>query len=102
VSARDEPRTRDDARFQCANGIAAINAGIAAGQTRELAPEQGEIGRQVVVTPPPDFVYERRIDTDWWGEAESIRAQLPALVAALAGVDSIPTSEQLRAMTAAR
>lgn len=88
-------RTRNDARFQCALGMAAMSAGLAAGQAKERAPGPGEIGRQVSVTPPADFVYQRRPDSQWWQEAEKVRAQLPAVTAKLAAIERIPTDEEM-------
>lgn len=88
-------RNRNDARFQCANGMAAMSAGLAAGQTKERARKPGEIGRQISVTVPPDFVYERRADEDWWADAENARTQLTAFVAKLAEIDRIPSEADM-------
>lgn len=89
-------RMRNDARFLCANGMAAMTAGIQAGQAQERAPREGEVGRQIAVTPPANFVYERRADEEWWEDAEKLRAQLPALLAMLARVEGVPGSAEMQ------
>lgn len=91
-------RTRNDTRFLCANGMAAMSAGIAAGRTSERAARPGEFGKQVSVSPPPDFVYERRADTEWWSEADKVRGELPALIARLAAIDHVATPDEMDKM----
>lgn len=91
-------RTNNDATFQCWNGMAAIKAGIQAGLVTESAPEPGKFGRQVKVSPPAGFVYERRDDADWWVDAEKARSQLPLLMAKLAGIDQIPSGSEIDAL----
>ena len=78
----------NDAEFLCMNGMAAMSAGISGGSMREEAPVEGEIGRQVRVSPPEDFVYERRENAEWWPDAEALRAQLPQALVVLAGLAS--------------
>lgn len=90
----DRRKAEDDAAFLCMNGMRAITAGLAAGAVREEKPTPGQIGRQVKVTVPSDFKYERRSDAEWWTEAEALRAQLPNLVLQLAGVDRLPTADE--------
>lgn len=87
----------DDAAFLCMNGMTAMTAGIAKGSVKEVNPREGQIGRQMSVKVPDGFRYERRSNSEWWSEAETLRAQLPALVLALANVDRLPTEDELRA-----
>ena len=84
----DRRRQMNDAEFLCMNGMAAMTAGISGGSLREEAPAEGEIGRQIRVSPPDDFVYERRENAEWWPEAEALRARLPQARTALAGLAS--------------
>lgn len=76
----------DDTRFLCANGMAAMMAGLRAGQAREVEPREGQIGRQVSVKVPEDFKYERRANADWWPEAEKRRAAAAGSLYQLMGV----------------
>jgi len=80
----------NDAAFLCMNGMQAMNAGIAAGAVREAEPVEGQIGRQVKVTVPKGFVYERRDNAVWWPEAEAVRAQFPELLQRLALIEQKP------------
>lgn len=84
----DRRKLMNDAEFLCANGMAAISAGIEAGSAQEVEPAEGQFGRQVMVSPPEDFVHERRENDEWWPEAEKLRAQLPQFVAQLAGLEA--------------
>lgn len=90
----DRRKVSDDAAFLCMNGMRAITAGLAAGSVREEAPAPGQFGRQVKVTVPDEFKYERRPDAEWWPEAEALRARLPQLVLQLAAVDRLPTADE--------
>lgn len=87
----------DDAAFLCMNGMAAMTAAIATGSVKEVEPREGQIGRQMSVKVPDASKYERRPNSDWWPEAETLRAQLPTLVLKLADVDRLPTADELRA-----
>jgi len=84
----------DDTGFLCQNGMAAITAGLAAGNYDEREPVPGEIGRQIGVTPPEDFVYERLDPEIWLPVAQARRENLPETIKALARVDRIPTPEE--------
>lgn len=97
----DRRKLSNDAKFLCANGMAAISAGIAAGNVTEESGE-GQIGRKIEVNPPGDFVYERRENADWWPEAEELRQDQSAVLAALAGIDRMPTREEVEALMAAQ
>lgn len=90
----DRRKVNDDAAFLCMNGMRAITAGLSAGSVREEMPTPGQIGRQMKVTVPNEFKYERRPDAEWWPEAEALRAQLPQLVIQLAAVDRLPTADE--------
>ena len=82
----DRRKQMNDAEFLCMNGMAAMTAGIAGGAMREEEPAEGQIGRQIRVSPPEDFVYERRANADWWPEAEKLREKLPQALPVLAGL----------------
>tara|TARA_Y100000815_G_scaffold172387_1_gene156780 strand:+ start:53 stop:844 length:792 start_codon:yes stop_codon:yes gene_type:complete len=84
----DRRKQMNDAEFLCMNGMAAMSAGISGGSMREEAPAEGQVGRQIRVSPPEDFVYERRENADWWPDAEALRAQLPQALVVLAGLAS--------------
>lgn len=86
-------RSLDDTRFLCANGMAAMMAGLRIGAAREEKPQAGQIGRQIVVTPPMDFKYERLNDEAWWLKAEELRTRLPGTLKSYAGIDAIPEIE---------
>lgn len=86
-------RSLDDTRFLCANGMAAMMAGLSAGAAREEKPQVGQIGRQIVVTPPTDFKYERLKDEAWWPKAEELRSRMPDTLKSYARIDAIPEIE---------
>lgn len=89
----DRRKQMNDAEFLCMNGMNAMMAGLAGGSTREEEPAEGRIGRQIRVSPPDEFVYERRENADWWPEAEALRVQLPGALVALAGLASRDSAE---------
>ena len=91
----EKRKTANEAAFLCMNGMSAMSAGISAGSVKEEASKPGQIGRQMSVKVPDDFVYERRPDSEWWPEAEKLREQLPQLVVSLARVDRLPTEAEL-------
>jgi hypothetical protein len=88
-------RTLDDSRFLCANGMAAIAAGLRAGAAREEKPRPGQFGRQIVVTPPVDFKYTRLDNQAWWPKAEELRSKLPDALKVYAKIDTIPSIESV-------
>lgn len=83
-------KAMDDTRFLCANGMAAMMAGLKDGQTAEQPAQAGQTGRQIAVTPPADFVSARRKDAEWWADAEKMRQRLRETVMGLAQIKTIP------------
>lgn len=98
-----EPRTWparqqfDETGYLCTGGMSAMIAGMMSGTRRETQREGG-IGRQIEVTPPADFSYGRRENSEWVQQAESVRAANEQMVLQLLNIDSVLTLEEIAEM----
>lgn len=85
----------DQGEVLCAGGMLGMIAGLAGGTVREREAREGEIGRQIEVTPPDDFVFGRRPQAEWVVDAERLRQSREALVQVLLFIDSVPSMEEM-------
>ena len=88
----------DQSEVLCTGGMLGMMAGMAGGTMREREAREGEIGRQIEVTPPEGFEYGRRPEAEWVADAERIRQSREAMLLVLLGIDSVPSMEEMDQM----
>lgn len=93
-----ERQVLDQSQDLCTGGMLGMIAGMTGGTMQEREAREGEIGRQIEITPPDGFAYGRRPAAEWLADAERVRQTREAMLLALLDIDSVPTMEEVGRM----